>query len=301
MRINKKEFLAWAAFCFLLTACPPPVSNDINDSGDGTEQDDGPPGLSGTSWEWSGVKLSFKSETRVSRGTASYAYSYDRTERTGNIGSLGAFSVSEDFLSLTFSDFMGQGSRAFANLGAALIGTEWRLGQGVLSFTNATRARFHGIDYSYSYDAGKKSGVITAEWGKPGPFTVSENGGALTFSNYRDSGLSVTFTVASAAAPPEASSLLGSDWWWTGTSLHLDFVSEAPRTALLWSFTGYYPIPIHYDFTYDSGNGTGSITNGRNAIGTKYDLGVFSISGGEVLNFNQYGPYPHGALFYKQD
>jgi hypothetical protein len=121
----------------------------------------------------------------------------------------------------------------------------------------------------------------------------------MTFTAYRDSPNQVVFvrdTDAAPAPPPGDASLVGSDWWWTGTSLHLDFISDT--MTLLWSFTGYYVPPIMFDYTWNGG--VGRVYNGRNSVGTKYDLGDYGVSG-NVLNFVQYGPYPHGAVFYLQD
>jgi hypothetical protein len=353
MQKNIRSFLILQILCcFLFAACPPPVSNtvedpkgitgqnddgddsgageniddgqnsgdidnndddvnnddnDANDDSDSNENDDNEanfPVLAGTAWEWSAIKLTFRSDTRVSQGTANYSYTYDTTERTGNIVTLGDFSISEDFLLLSFADYQGTGPREFVNLSAALTGSSWRFGRALLKFSSATKVSLHGFEYSYTYDPATRTGSITANFGQPGPFTISEDETTLTFSNYRDSkynnyAIPVVFAkVAGADQEPGGTSLTGSDWWWTGTSLHLDFITET--VVLLWSFTGYYVPPILFDYTWNAADGTGRIYNGRNDVGTKYDLGDYAISGG-LLNFIQYGPYPHGAAFYVQE
>jgi hypothetical protein len=281
-------------FSLLFTACPPPVSDDIREK---IPAEEGPPGLNGTSWNWDNVKLSFAGTTAALAGQSkAYPYQYDVTERTGSIVTLGDFSVSEDFLKLVFDDFNGLGARSFDNRAGALIGTKWRFGHALLEFTGV-KARLHGISYGYSFEAADKKGSVNAAYGKPGPFTLSDDGAKLTFTAYRDSPNQVVFVKDTGDAPaPDPDSLVGSDWWWTGTSLHLDFISDT--MTLLWSFTGYYVPAIMFDYTWDGAGGR--VYNGRNSVGTKYDLGDYTVSG-ELLNFKQYGPYPHGAPFYLQD
>jgi hypothetical protein len=301
----KKRFSKYVCFVLrplfvllLFSACAPSVSNDIEDNGKVQEETEELPGLSGTSWELDGVRLEFKNETEVTMGTASYSCSYDKETQEGNALTLGDFTVSEDFLQLVFSSFMGGGEAVFGNRVAVIIGTKWRLNHGLLEFGLA-KVKLHRIEYDYSFDAASKTGVVTAEWGKPGAFSLSEDGNSITFSDYRNSGLTVVFTKVTESSPPiDSTSLLGSDWWWDSSSLHLDFITE--NTTLLWSISGYYEPPILFDYRYDTRTKTGGIVNGRNSVGTKYDLGNFSISG-NVLNFVQYGPYPHGAVFYNQE
>jgi hypothetical protein len=293
------SLLSFAFFVLLMfTACAPSVSNDIEDNDNGQDEIEELPGLSGTSWEWSGVKLELSETNITMNGGTSCSYSYDKETREGTASALGAFTVSEDFLQLVFPSFMGGGEAVFGNSAAAIIGTKWRLNQGLLEFRPA-KVKLHRIEYDYSFDAASKKGAVTAQWGKPGAFSVSEDGNSITFSDYRDSGLTVVFTKVTEGGPSvNDASLLGSDWWWDGTSLHLDFITE--NTTLLWSISGYYEPPILFDYRYNTGTKTGGIVNGRNSVGTKYDLGDFSISG-NVLNFVQYGPYPHGAVFYNQE
>jgi hypothetical protein len=271
------------------------------------EEPEGPPGLAGTAWAWSGVKLTFKETTVTMTGVArSYNYTFDSTERSGSIATLGDFTVDEDFLRLTFANFndLGGDPKVFDNLGAALIGSSWRFGRALLKFSSATKASLHGFDYAYTYDPAAKTGSITAKYGQPGPFVISADETTLAFSNYRDSayeGSAIPVVFSKVAGPdqdPGGASLIGSDWWWTGTSLRLDFITDT--VVLLWSFTGYYVPPILFDYTWNAANGTGRIYNGRNDVGTKYDLGDYSVSG-DLLNFIQYGPYPHGAAFYLQE
>jgi hypothetical protein len=348
MQPNLKALLCsllLALACSLVfSACPPPVSNDLDpgpaatenpddpageeDPGDPAEEDDsddpveeddpddpageedpgdpseeedpddpaeeGLPGLAGTSWEWGSTRLRFTTATRVRSGNTSYDYTYDRETRQGGITGLGDFSVDGDFLTLIFEDYMGSGKRVFENTDASLNGTVWRFGRALLEF-GAAKARLHQMDYNYRYDAASRQGSLDASYGQPGPFTLSADGNTLTFSSYRGSPYAVSF-VRDAGPDPAAGPLVGSDWWWTGTSLHLDFITDTE--VLLWSFTGYYVPPIIFDYQHASGSGR--IYNGRNEIGTKYDLGAFSITG-DVLNFVQYGPYPHGAAFYHQE
>ena len=271
------------------------------------EEPEGPPGLAGTSWAWSGVKLTFKESAVTMTGMGKpYAYTFNGTERTGSIETLGDFTVDQDFLRLTFENFnnLGGDPKVFDNQSATLTGTSWRFGRALLTFPSGAKARLHGFDYSYTYDPAAKTGAVTAKYGQPGPFTLNGDETALTFSNYRDSqyegsAIPVVFTkVTGTDQPPGDASLIGSDWWWTGTSLHLDFITET--VVLLWSFTGYYVPPILFDYTHGAASGTGRIYNGRNDVGTKYDLGDYTISG-DLLNFIQYGPYPHGAAFYLQE
>ncbi|MDR2375388.1 MAG: hypothetical protein LBD96_03005 [Treponema sp.] len=274
---------------------------------DDEEEPEGPPGLAGTAWAWSGVKLTFRESAVTMTGVAkSYPYTFDGEERTGNIDTLGNFTVDQDFLRLTFENFnnLGGDPKVFDNLSAALTGTSWRFGRALLTFPSGAKARLHGFDYAYTYDSATKTGAITAKYGQPGPFTLSPEETTLTFSNYRDSkhegsAIPVVFTkVTGTDQPPGGASLIGSDWWWTGTSLHLDFITDT--VVLLWSFTGYYVPPILFDYTHSAAEGTGRIFNGRNDVGTKYDLGDYTISG-DLLNFVQYGPYPHGAAFFLQE
>jgi len=286
----------------LFTACPPPVEDEVPKTTDTTDEDtppedDTPLLLTGTIWEWAitGIKLNFTTDTKVSVNGKLYDYTYDSNMRTGTADTLGAFTVDEDFLKLRFIDFWNLGEAVFDNLNGALSGTKWTLNQGVLEFT-ARKAKLHKISYDYSFDSAAREGSVNADYGAPGACTMSEDGTTLTFSSYRGSGIPVSWTKQSEAPAINTADLTGSDWWWDSTSLHLDFINSG--TTLLWSFTGYYVPAITYDYTYNSGRG--SITNGRNIVGAKYDLGTYSING-DVLSFVQYGPYPHGAVFYKQE
>jgi hypothetical protein len=232
-----------------------------------------------------------------------HPYTYDRTERSGSVTDIGAFTVDEDFLKLRFDNFMGTGERSFDNQNAALVGTKWRFGHAVLEFGGA-KARLHGIDYGYNYNLTAKTGALTAAYGSPGPFTLSADETELTFTNYREcryqgTAIPVVFAkITPDTQSPPASSLIGSDWWWTGTSLHLDFITDS--VALLWSVSGYYVPALLFDYNWNPAAGTGRVHTGRNDVGPKYDLGDFSIKG-TLLNFVQYGPYPHGAAFYLQE
>ena len=99
------------------------------------EEPEGPPGLAGTSWAWSGVKLTFKESAVTMTGMGKpYAYTFNGTERTGSIETLGDFTVDQDFLRLTFENFnnLGGDPKVFDNQSAALTGTSWRFGRRVV-------------------------------------------------------------------------------------------------------------------------------------------------------------------------
>jgi hypothetical protein len=201
---------------------------------------------------------------------------------------------------------MGAGRAVFDNLNARISNTKWRLNRGVMEFRSRNEMYLHGAPYAYTYDPLTKTGTIGGikdrngrEWNHIGLFSIT--GDSITFTNYKESGLTVTYTKEPAGGgTANEASLVGTDWWWDGTSLHLEFINDT--TTLLWSNTGYYEIPILFDYTFNAGTKTGRVYNGRNAIGTKYDLGDYSISAtGKTLSFTQYGPYPHGADFVKQE
>jgi hypothetical protein len=295
MRINKNFFLAWAAFCFLLTACPPPVSNDITDSGDGTERDDGPPGLAGTVWEWSGVKLSFKSDTSVSHGTKTYPYAFNRAARTGNITTLGDFSVSEDFLTMSFADYMGTGPKTFDNSAAAIAGSSWAWGQTFVSF-EASGVRVNGVSYPYTFDSASHTGAIE----KIGAFTLNEAGDLIDIPHWRRSSFDVRLESVSAV-PVWNGSLTGSAWGWQNAFngwMIIEFMSEENCILTHTESTYHDDTPWEYVYSWNAASSSGSIPAGSGPSQGYGGLGSFTIDANRsYMSFIQWRDYPHGAVF----
>ncbi|MDR2494164.1 MAG: hypothetical protein LBD24_02965 [Spirochaetaceae bacterium] len=292
---------------FIFASCAPEVETDPRPKKEAEAEE--AVTLNGIVFQWDGTetRLTFRESTvtyNVGYPPPAYPYTFDPETRAGTIETLGAFTVSEDFLTMDFPNFNGVAPAQCKNLNAAIVGSVWRLNHGVLTF-GPKNVKLHKSTYTYSFDAATKTGTVSGvthtngEWTKLGPFSLSDDGQSVTFSDYKESLIPVTFTKEPAGGgTSDSASLVGSDWWWDSTSLHLDFINE--NTALLWSISGYYAIPIIYDYTFNPSNHTGAVTNGRNRIGTKYALGTYGIQR-DVLSFVQYGPYPHGADFRRQE
>jgi hypothetical protein len=259
------------------------------------QETENPAPLQDTVWKWNTITLKFINATQAQLSGETLSYTFDENTLTGNVNTAGDFTINNDWSSLTFASYKSGGPRTFNNGDSSMIGSKWYLGEAALEFTNAHNVSLHGVTYNYNYDNDTKTGAITGgEWNIIGGFTI--NSDTITFSDYKESGLSLSYTKGNAPAPD---GLSGTDWWWNTTSLHIEFISASK--VLMWSTTGYYTIPFVYDYTYNAAAKTGSITNGKNKTNeSKYDLGNFGISG-TLLAFTQYGPYPHGADFTKQE
>jgi hypothetical protein len=279
-----KYFLCLGALltALVFSSCPPPVSNDIAYNGSGQDKTEELPGLSGTSWEWVGVKLEFKSETRVTMGTASYSYTYDRASKTGNAATLGAFTVSEDSLHLEFPSFMGSAEAVFDNSAAAIVGTTWFWGQGVLTF-GMSKITINGVGYPYTYNGTAKTGTIE----KIGSFSLDED--ALTIQRWRGSGFNAVFSRGTA--PEWNGSLVGTSWGWENAFngwMIFEFMTESDCVLTFTNSTFHDDTPEEYTYSYNAGANTWTVPT----------QGTFSIGGNNAyISFVQWRDYPHGAVY----
>jgi hypothetical protein len=172
----------------------------------------------------------------------------------------------------------------------------------------------------WDYDCSEGKGSITSTGWNPGAFTVSENGGTLTFTNFGGHGEAKTFNrlrapdLVVADSPANlavlAADLAGSVWGGStpaseNTWLTLTF--RAKRTS--GSGSGAYEAALNgttvavisyaqdnstavWEYSYDSSNRTGTaFTNGHKPDGTTttWNPGAYTISeDGKTLTFGNF-------------
>ncbi|AEF82396.1 hypothetical protein [Leadbettera azotonutricia] len=267
-----------------------------------------------------------------------YTYTYDGTAKTGSVSNgLGAFTVSDDGTVITFTAFYSHATVSVKRIKdsapleifpASVTETNWYFHNAELQFKDAATASIHGKDYAYTYDASTGTGSIDGdrsgrqhtgisasieadgviETGDAinavGDFTLSPDNGTLTFSNYRNSSFEVVFSDAPDA--DAANTILGTAWYWP--SLVLEFVRE--DQAILYSFTGYYPYPYIYGYTFNGTANSGQIQTAERVSPTSSSagaLGNFEIKAGFAIEdttvvplnlyFSNYKGYGHRADF----
>ncbi|MDR2375387.1 MAG: hypothetical protein LBD96_03000 [Treponema sp.] len=261
------------------------------------EEPEGPPGLAGTAWAWSGVKLTFKETTVTMTGVAKpYPYTFDGTERTGSIDTLGDFTIDQDFLRLTFENFnnLDGGPKVFENLGAALTGSKWAWGQTFVTF-ESSRAVINGVRYPYTFNSAAGTGSID----KIGAFTLNE-GGTLSIPVWRKSSYGVTL-VKTEAPPAWNGSPVGTSWGWQNAFngwMVIEFMTERDCILTHTESTYHDDIPWEFVYTWNSASQSGDIPEGVGTSEGFPGLGSFTINGDRsFMNFAAWRTYPHGALF----
>jgi hypothetical protein len=297
----RQPLFLFFTFCFslLLTACPPPVSDDIRAE---TAAEEGPPGLDGTSWNWGGeggVKLSFRETTAALAGQSkAYPYQYDVTERTGSIVTLGDFSVSVDLRKLNFGNFNGLGAREFDNSAGEMVGTSWAWGQAFAVF-ELSRAVINGVRYPYTFNNAAKTGTISGITGAGG-FTLSADGTALSVPRWRGSQFPAEFQRAETPTDWDGV-LTGTSWGWQNAFngwMVIEFMS-ADRCILTHTESTYHDAtPWEYVYNWNAATSSGGIPLGTGYSEGYGGLGSFTINPNRSnMNFIQWKDYPHGANF----
>jgi hypothetical protein len=275
-------------------ATPPEHNGDDDDE---EEEPEGPPGLAGTVWAWSGVKLTFKESAVTMTGSAkSYPYTFDATERSGSIETLGDFTVDEDFLRLTFANFndLGGDPKVFDNLGAALTGSKWAWGQTYVVF-ESVRAVVNGVRYPYTFNSAAGTGSID----KIGAFTLNENG-TISIPVWRKSSYGATL-VRAEAPPAWNGSLVGTSWGWQNAFngwMVIEFMTGGDCILTHTESDYHDDIPWEFVYTWNSAAQSGDIPEGIGTSDGFPGLGSFTINADRTyMNFGQWRSYPHGALF----
>jgi hypothetical protein len=230
------------------------------------------------------MTLALSETTITMNATARYPYSYDRAGRTGAVLTLGVFTVSEDYLRLTFPQFMGGGSAVFDNSAAAIIGPSWFWGQCVVRFGMAL-ATINGVGHSYAYDGAAKTGTIE----KIGAFSLAEDG--IAIREWRRSRFDVLLRRQSGGPPVWNGSLVGTAWGWTNPFNGLMIFEFMTEGACILTFTesAYHDdAPEEYAYAYEASSNAGTIPT----------QGAFSVGEDNAyLFFAQWQSYPHGAVF----
>jgi hypothetical protein len=270
----------------------PPEQN-----GGGKEESEGPSGLAGTAWEWSGVKLTFRESSVTMAGSSKpYPYTFDGTERSGSIETLGDFTVDQDFLRLTFENFnnLGGDPKVFDNLGAALMGSKWAWGQTFIAF-ESSRAVVNGARYPYAFNSADRIGSID----KIGAFTLNDDG-TISIPVWRKSSYGIT--LAKADAPPAWNgSLIGTSWGWQNAFngwMVIEFMTEGDCILTHTESTYHDDIPWEFIYTWNSASQSGDIPEGIKTSEGFAGLGSFTIDADHsYMSFIQWREYPHGAVF----
>ncbi|MDR2494163.1 MAG: hypothetical protein LBD24_02960, partial [Spirochaetaceae bacterium] len=215
-----------------------------------------------------------------------YAYTYEPETRAGEIETLGAFTVSEDFLTMTFTRYNGAIPDAvFENSGAAIARALWVWEQSVLQF-GPIKASLNGALYPYSFDSATRTGTIE----KIGQFTLAEDGASITVTQFRRAAYDLVFEKASAK-PAWTGSLIGTSWGWQNGFngwMVFEFMNETEVILIFTESTYHSDTPEVYAYTYNRQSQSGNIPT----------QGPFALTNGnKVLWFSQWRAYPHGAEY----
>jgi hypothetical protein len=277
-------------------------------------EEPGPPeeALEGV-WKWFSQELVFFTGKQARLNNAiEYDYAYDGETKTGEISGLGAFALGgEGDAELSFAAYQDGGAALFKKqvLDATLRGFKYAWGTMVLEFSSPSRAWLGDKAYSYVYtDSEKKAQVATL-----GEFTLSDDYQTLSFANFKGWSHPAVFTKFEGDfAPPE--SLVGTAWTWAG--LILSFYAEPSgerdgKVIMIYNNgLGRHP---EYLFNYSPAPGLSSparpgiLYNGyittdpdgdMSQIVNRADLGCYRIDG-DLLIFDDYKDYPHGADFVR--
>jgi hypothetical protein len=167
----------------------------------------------------------------------------------------------------------------------SIVGTTWYWGDAVLKFAADGTATINTLGeageftannsagnvpaatgYSYTYDSLSSSGEIAGEPTRRssqtnattivnalGPFTITNGGAHLTFSDYRASGYEVTFKSTSNPQP----GLVGIIWY--GPNFLIECIDGS--NAILYALDGYYTTTTKLTYTYDGGTKSGSMSH----------------------------------------
>ena len=273
---------------------PPPKQDDDNDE---EEEPEGPPSLAGTTWAWSGLKLTFKESAVTMTGVGKpYAYTFDGTERTGSIETLGDFTVDQDFLHLTFENFnnLGGDPKVFENQSVVLTGSKWAWGQAFVAF-ESSRVVINGVRYPYTFNSAAGTGSIN----KIGAFTLNEDG-TISIPAWRKSSYGVTLTKTEAP-PAWNGSPVGTSWGWQNAFngwMVIEFMSDTECILTHTESTYHDDIPWEFVYTWNSAAQSGDIPEGTGTSEGFPGLGAFIINEDRsYMNFAAWRTYPHGALF----
>jgi hypothetical protein len=170
--------------------------------------------LAGTRWIWSGTVLEFKNDSRAAVLDSTYSYTYDRSSRQGDMQTLGAFRISEDFQTLAFPNYNNGGGEAVfqrqtvadnTDVGEpleSLVGTTWRwnsgaygirtlrfISDGVVQFQDQLSDSEPWDDYDYGYIPETKEGIIGSTLDKSNSinsrFTVNRDNTQIIFVQWK--------------------------------------------------------------------------------------------------------------------
>jgi hypothetical protein len=245
------------------------------------QETDTPATLQDTVWKWNNLTLKFINAEQAQLSGETLLYSFNEAAMTGTVQSAGAFTITADFITLTFADYKGAGSRSFTNQNSAMSGTVWRYGYAALNFISIRKVKSHDEEYAYTYNTETKTGTIDVL----GDFTVAD--ASLTFSNYRTSSIPVVYEQGNVFNNTYANTLIGTAWGWNNSWngwMVLEFF-DAGKMMLTHTGSVYHDnTPFEFTYTYTDGPKTGSIPG----------LGNFGINGNAMV-FPQWKDYGHSA------
>jgi hypothetical protein len=239
-----------------------------------------PAPLQDTVWKWNSVTLKFINAAQAQLSGETLSYSFNEAAMSGSVDTAGDFSISEDFITLTFANYKNTGTpRSFVNPNASLAGSTWRFGKAVIRFFSPIKVLYQGSELGYTFDSDTKTGSIPDF----GTFTIEND--TLTFSHYRRSTKTVSFEKRLEMDSAYTNSVIGTAWGWNNAYngwMVIEFIT--PETAILTHTNSSYHdnIPLEYPYTATGNSGTIEV------------LGAFAASS-TLLSFPQWKDYPHGA------